>query len=134
MITVDPWLLDLGEEGPRYRQVAAQIARIQHDVSKHQGHVLALNDNYVRGRIKGKAKYGQIAHVNVRCIRCGAVTTLMRWGVISRLTPEQRERLCRGFPPGIRAQECMVTDNCKGDVKGTMALDVLNAMAEGKLQ
>jgi hypothetical protein len=92
MMTVDPALLELAERGTAYRVPAATLARMQHNISRDLGHVVALNDTILWRHIVIHANKGKIPASTARCMRCGAPATLTDW-----ITNSQLRQAARGM-------------------------------------
>lgn len=92
MMTVDPWLLDLGGRSQWTLPVARDLARMQATVGATLGHLPALNDKYIKEKVTKAALRGEMARVMVRCIRCHAVASLKDWCYSAAMDDEERER------------------------------------------
>lgn len=130
MTTVDSWLLDLADGGPAYAEVAYALAQMQYAVSKDLGHIPALNDNFVRSKIRTAARVRVIASVNVRCLRCMAVASLKHWCYIANRTERERHEFFLTLPMATRYEAGRCLKPCEGDLQAQRKLDTLRASVE----
>lgn len=79
VMTVDPWLGKLGDRGLLEAKAALSLANLQARMSDELGHVLALNDEYVRRKICEYAPSGETPPIRIRCLRCLGVLSLADW-------------------------------------------------------
>jgi hypothetical protein len=128
MMTVDPWLLDLGSKGPYERAVAQRLANIQASVSNNLGHILALNDPYIRMRITKSARHGIIPPLVVRCLRCTAQASLAHWEYIAGMDEGDRMKLFTEAPEALRATGLWHLRACRGDLAAQHSQEILEEM------
>lgn len=91
LMTVDPWLLDLGAKSEAHASIARQLGTAQARVSSALGHIIALNDEMVRDVVTKEARMGRLATIKVRCIRCHAYASLKDWVRSSGFDAKARE-------------------------------------------
>lgn len=133
MITVDPWLLDLAEKGLSSATIARQLAYAQHNLTRDSGHMLALNDAYVRRKVQQSARAKKIARVMVRCIRCGCVASLADWIGIAAKTEQERFRFWEAIRQSQGDLAAQFVQTCPGDAKAAEYLAVLDGINDGRL-
>jgi hypothetical protein len=119
-MTVDPWLIDVAERGLVFRKPALELAHMQNDVALKTGHLLALNDPFVRRKILDYGRHGHLPTCMIRCIACGAVASTRDWLRTSKMDDHarfdywQRVRASQGeiaatflkaCPQGVQAEE-----------------------------
>ena len=122
---VDPYLLNLADEIPAARRVAMLMALLQHRVNLVTGHVLALNDAYVRSQIRQHAKHDQIPAINVRCIACGCSAAIADWERCVDLTQDGRWQLWERVRQSRGALVAQFLNACEGPERAKGALEVL---------
>src|SRR5690348_5982416 len=92
-MTGDPWLLELGMQGERQRNVARQVLTASIQISKRWGHVLCFADKETRRTVQREAERGNVAQVRVPCARCGIEPRLNEWLAASTLSELGARRL-----------------------------------------
>jgi hypothetical protein len=130
MMTVDPWLLDLGERSEMCAQIARRLATMQALTSSNLGHIVALNDNAVRKLITQHALRGGMATCTVRCIRCHAYATLHDW--VHAASYDDQERLAAAHRAREKkdAHAAYFLLQCPGAEHAVERVDMLNDLAK----
>jgi hypothetical protein len=127
-ITVDAWLLDLAAKSAREASVARTLATTQHRVSRDLGHVLALNDEFVRRRISEKARVGRLPTISVRCVRCPAVAALGDWVKVAGMAEHQRFAWFEHIAKTYGHKRGDFLKPCLGDLQAARTLDAIEHM------
>lgn len=130
VITVDTWLMELADRGRQYTQPALQLGLCQYGVSKHTGHLLALNDAFVRRKLTQAAKEGNIPLIRVRCMRCYTVATLRDWISCSAMSDELRFSYWEKIRQKNGEIQAAFLHACPGEAQAEAHLEVLRALEE----
>ncbi len=127
-ITVDSWLVSLAARGKEEATVARILAVAQHNLSRDLGHVLALNDEFVRRRITERAHTGALPKISVRCIRCLATARIEDWVKIAGMTGQQRFLWYEHIQTRHGAELAEFIKNCRGEFHAARTLDAIDHM------
>lgn len=133
MMTVDPWLLDLGSEGQPQLRVARALAAMQAAVTKHLEHIPAINQEYVRRQVRASARHGMVPKVMVRCLRCNAVATLNDWCYSAVLDEAERDRRGVILQKGHGMTKALFLYQCEGARAAAEHLRTLEDLDEGEV-
>ena len=92
-LIADAWLADWASTQGREGTAARRLLRAQILTYNRTGHLLALNDEYVRRRVVHSARYGQTPRLWVRCLRCGWQANLNDWCKAAEFSGQARAEL-----------------------------------------
>lgn len=132
MLIIDPWLMDLGVQGPEQAHIAAYVGRAQFRVHRRLGHVMNLGGELERFRIEQQARYGKIAREAVYCLRCGAGATLDTWVRDDVLSESGEPALNIGSLNDIQLTAVAFRLPCQGTRVAKVAGDMLKGWLDAR--